>query len=154
MSTQKYEIEHVQAVEPEKYCAALIAMLTGLALDEVWSRLPERLRKNAGWYGRDFVAVFRALGYDCSPRFQKFDPETKYPCLMRFGPTARQLVLDRRAERQRTGNPTATVRPWWNVWVYYDGLVYEPRYPGPWLFHTMPKNLKITSMLPVWISDL
>lgn len=158
MSTPKYEIEHVGPVEPERECAALIAMLTGLDCDEVWSRLPERLQKNCGWYGRDFVATFQQLGYDCSPRFIKFDPDTKYPCLLRFGPSPRGLVWRRNRKRRETGDPTAQLtereKHWWSGWVYYDGLVYEPRYEGPWLFHTMPKDVRVTSMLQVWLSDL
>lgn len=158
MSTQKYEIEHVHTAESEKERAALIAMLTGLEMAEVWTRLPARLRKDAGWYGRDFVATFRALGYDCSPRFVKFDPATKYPCLLRYGPSARGLVWARRRKRRESGDPTAQLtereKHWWNVWVYYDGLVYEPRYPGPWLFHTMGDYIRVTSMMQVWISNL
>lgn len=158
MLSQKYEVEHVQATEPEKECAALIAMLTGLPLEEVWAKLPARLQKHCGWYSRDFSDTFRRLGYDCSPRFIKFDPDTKYPCLLRFGPTARGLVWRRAWKRRETGDPTAQLtereKHWWNVWVYYDGLVYEPRYSGPWLFHTMDKGVRPTSMMQVWISDL
>lgn len=158
MLSEKYEIEHVQVAEPEKACAAMVAMLTGLPLDEVWAKLPARLRKNDGWYSRDFIDTFRGLGYDCSPRFVKFDPDTRYPCLLRFGPTARGLVWRRARKRRETGDPEAQLtereKHWWNVWVYYDGLVYEPRYTGPWLFHTMGKDVRPTSMMQVWISDL
>lgn len=140
----KYEVEHVQATSPDAYCAALIAMLTGYSVAQVWSRVLPRLRKQSGWYGRDFVATFQNMGYDCSPRFRAFEYATEYPCLLRYGPTKNEM-----AQRNLK-------RPWWNVVVFYDELVYDPRQSCPYTIELLSKyagGSKITSMMQVWIAN-
>jgi hypothetical protein len=142
MLVPKYEIEHVAIEANEGFMSALISMLTGLPMEELRERLDASYYRGGGFYGRDFTRAFRLLGYDCSPKFKKFDPETPYPCLIRYRPTKREMV--------RLG----IRKPWWSVYVYYDGLVYDPYSPEPWFFNTMYKGYEVTSMLQVWLSDL
>ncbi|HEX8657226.1 MAG TPA: hypothetical protein VF690_06820, partial [Hymenobacter sp.] len=118
MSTQPYEIEHVAIDGDDGFMLALISMLTGLPMEELRERLDARYYRRMGFWGRDFTQAFRLLGYDCSPRFKKFDPETPVPCLLRFAPTKRQMVIE------------GIKRPWWSVVVYCNGQVYAPYCPG------------------------
>lgn len=125
---EKWEIEHDN--NPHYYCQRLVKMITGLSIDEVI----DVQDKNSGWYTRDFKNAFRALGFNCSDRFVKFDRDTPTPCIMRS---------TRRIKKKL----------YWYASVYYDGWVYIPglgihdinEYNQIW-----PHD-KITSMLRVWI---
>lgn len=134
----KYEMEHQHHPEADDECLVLISMLTGHALEDVRGKVPPRLHKGHGWYGRDFIAAFRELGYDCSPKFKPFEIDTPYPCLMRYGPR----------------KPASRKEDWWSVVVYYDGLVYDPALPEPFALNLFNPDYKITSMLQVWMSNL
>lgn len=128
MPAHKYEIEHVVFIN--RYTESEIAMLTGLDLDDI---LPVS-EKVTRWTGSAYVKVFQKLGFNCNPRFKKFDKQTEYPCLMRC-----------RNIRKKD--------PYWYGFVYYDGYVYDV-YNGPmtWAeWNHVYTNLKITSMLQVWI---
>lgn len=147
---EKYEIEFVSRAEAlGNYSLALISMLTGLPADEIAGKIPQRLRKDGGWYGRDFIEVFRQLGYNCSPRFIPFDQNTAYPCLLRFGPREHEVARARRAGEKPPD--------WWAVIVYYDGLCYDPNGTDedvvPFHLSRFNPDLKVTSMLQVWMSD-
>jgi len=151
---EKYEIEHQHNLTPEDECLVLISMLTGYPLEEVREQVEPRLRKAAGWYGRDFIATFRKMGYDCSPKFKPFDKDTPYPCLMRYGPSRMLLARETVERRREKGNPDLKPSPWWNVLVYYDGLVYDLDQPAPFPLHHLNPDYRITSMLQVWVSNL
>ena len=70
---------------------------------------------------------------------------------MRYVPTPRALVIERQAKRQATGDPKATVSSWWNILVYYDGLVYDPCYREPYALAQFTPLYKITTMMQVWV---
>jgi hypothetical protein len=140
--------------------AALVAIATGLPLwnedgeKGVWAQLPDRMRLGKGWYSRELPKLFTELGYNSSPDFKtRFDRDTPYPCLMRYVPTKRALVLERRRKRLETGDPKATVTGWWNILVYYDGLVYDPSYREPYPLERFSPLYKVTSMMQVWVAE-
>ena len=70
---------------------------------------------------------------------------------MRYVPTKRALVLERREKRRQTGDPRATVTSWWDILVYYDGLVYDPAYRHPYPLERFSPLYKITTMMQVWV---
>ncbi len=133
----KYEIESVRWPDLGGH-AETIGTLTGLEKHEVAAaikNLPD------SWGGQLYIKVFRKLGFNTNPRFVKFDPETKWPCIMRF-------------QSRNKGH--------WYAMVYYDHHLYFEGCKINWEQHvrklygklffidgTVP--LKITSMLQVWI---
>lgn len=124
----KYEIEHI--AYQNHYIESEIAMLTGLELEEILTVSG----KVARWNGSAYVKTFRSLGYNCNPRFKKFDKETEYPCLMR---------THRVRKKEK----------YWYGFVYYDGFVYD-FYNGKmtWAeWNHIYSDLRVTSMLQVWI---
>lgn len=131
----KYEIEHVCYAFKNgeihiNFFESEIAMLTGLSLVEILP-ITSKIKR---WSGSAYVDVFRKLGYNCNAKFKKFDKNTEYPCLMRCN------------EIKRTSS-------FWYGFVYYDGFVYCV-YEGKIKlddFLNFNSNLKITSMLQVWI---
>lgn len=145
MLSEKYEIEFLGQQEAGHYLFAMVSMLTGYSMNELIERLPQRLH-TGGWYGRDFREVFTLLGFDCTPKFKKFDPATPHPCLLRFRPTKRQIVLRKLAGYKRPD--------YWDVFVYYDGLVYSPEEECVYPLTLFSPAHKVTSMMQVWISDL
>jgi hypothetical protein len=159
MSTQKQEIRHIAPDRHEHMFAAIIAIATGLELEEVVAGLPKRLLKNGGFYGRDFRECFEHFGFDCSRTFKRFDKDTERIAVIRYGPSKRALVENRKALRKRSGDPKAQLpkeeMDWWDVAVYYDGWIYKPlfsdRFP---LTDPIVKYWRITSMMQVWLSDL
>lgn len=161
--SEKYEMKHRHASENAEYSvrlAALVAIVTGLPVwnvageTGVWAQLPDRMRRGHDWYGKKLALLFASMGYNSSPDFKtRFDRETRYPCLMRYVPTKRALVLERQAHRKATGDPNATVASWWNMLVYYDGLVYDPVQPEPYPLDRFPSSLyKVTTMMQVWVA--
>lgn len=147
-----YEIELVRAQPGAGDNLELVATLTGYPLEEIRAKAEPQLLKCSGWYGRDFIATFRALGFNCSQRFVPFDHNTDYPCLMRYQPTKRQMVRE------------GIKHPWWNVMVYYRGRVYDPHY-GIYAMHRtdaaalgLPEwwnheAYRVTSMIQVWMGE-
>jgi hypothetical protein len=128
-----YEVELIKAPQ-EREVEGLIAVLTGLPLCEVIAA--SKVKPGAGWYGREMRDLVHSLGFNCSPRFLPFDPNTPYPALMRY-------VFKK--ENRGTG---------WDVLAYNDRKVYLP--VQEWVmelenFKTCNRNLKITSMMQVWI---
>lgn len=128
MASNTYELDWTRYyVENRHYTS--IAILTGLPLEEIAAASPE----SHYWGGQRFVEVFRRLGFNVNPRWKKFDPETEYPCLIRF------KAIDSK-------------EPYWYQTVYYDGKIQDGN--AEWEFHQWKKyysNYKITSMLQVWI---
>jgi len=125
---QKIEIEFVN--NPYYYCTRLVAMCTGYTLDQL---LSVHDPKQGGWRGKDFINLFNVLGFNCNHRFIKFDPKTEHPCLMR--------------------SKIFNVSSFWEVCVYYNGICYVPGHGKYTLdeYQDTFKDLKITSMLQVWI---
>lgn len=127
----KYEIEPVFC--PEHAIVSEICTLTGLPIEDV---LPIAMPITR-WNGKAYIETFRKLGFNCNPRFVKFDRDTHYPCLMR----TRKLK----------------VKNYWFGFVYYDGRVYVQCAPFGWEvfewadWNACFPNYKITSMLQVWI---
>lgn len=145
--SQKWEIEPV-FYNPDDWwhgCYALVSMLTGHSIEELHNTLPKRYWNAESWYTRDFKAAISLLGFDTNPSFKKFDPQTPYPCLARFRPTKRRMV-----ERRQAGKKP----DFWDVYVYYDGLIYSPQEGCVYPLTLFDPGLKITSMLQVWLSDL
>lgn len=130
---KKYEIEAV--FHPLHFFESQICSLTGLELEEVL----QHTKKIKTWRSRTYIDLFRELGFNTNHRFIKFDPDTKYPCLMRtkeYGPEGKH----------------------WYGFVYYDHLVYmigedteQVGAIGLNRFKAYYPQLKITSMLQVWI---
>ena len=122
----KFEIDWPRVEAPNDHIW-MIGCLTGLSDQEIIDVVSAR----ESWNGQEYVRSFRNLGFNCNPRFVKFDPATKYPCIMRS---------------------TSEYKGYWNAWVYNNGMVY-----GSWFRMTLDKwkenypKLKITSMLQVWI---
>lgn len=146
MVSEKYEVEFVSREQGFGHdCYAMLSMLTGYTPTELYHKLPTELF-NRAWWGRDFAQSFRTLGYDCSPKFKKFDPATPYPCLLRFGPTKREIVRRKQAGEKHPD--------FWDCYVYYDGLVYSPDEDCVYPLTLFNPVHKITSMMQVWISDL
>ena len=125
----KYEIDYVRF--PGKYFESEIAMLTGLTLEEI---LPVT-SKIKRWSGSAFVKIFQQLGYNCNPRFKKFEKDTEYPCMMRS---------HNRFHKEG----------YWYGFVYYDGIVYDLYQDQKitWAeWNECYPHLRVTSMLQVWI---
>lgn len=125
----KWEIKFVN--NPYYYNRRLVIMITGYSFQEVTDVTGQAER----WYSRKFKESFRALGFNCSERFIKFDPDTERPAILR---SVSSLP-------EESGG--------WFASVYYDGKVYVP---GTGIFtlqeHTEQfPHLKNSSMLEVWI---
>ena len=124
----KYEIDWPRNDCVENYHHHTIAMLTGLPIEEIKAKAPDR----GLWHTRDYIKTFRDLGFNCNDRFIKFDPNTPYPCIMRY--------------------TTPEDKNHWYSEVYYDGLVYSWNNCSDLTsFKILNPELKITSMLQVWI---
>lgn len=108
----------------EKSNAWFIGVLTGLPDDEIFEACPNKEL----WGGQAFVKTFKKLGFNTSERFEKFDPETDKPCIMR-------TVSYQKGK--------------WFAWIYYNGLV-DNTYTLAQFREKWPR-LRITSMLQVWI---
>lgn len=125
---EKYELDWTRSEDNGHH--EIIAILTGLPIEEIEAVSPKR----DAWYGRDFIEIFRKLGFNVNPRYIKFRPETEYPCMMRF--------------RDKTDKKVC-----WYSWVYYDDIVYcgggERWTLDDWI--KASPNCRVTSMLQVWI---
>lgn len=139
----KYEIESVNFGRYMHH-ENIIGMLTGLPLDEINTALkklgiippyPYDFKSKDIWNTRDYLNTFHALGFNTNPRFKKFDPETKYPCIMR---------CKQRGEENG----------YWYGWVYNDNTVYDTHSQvctfDQWI-EIYKKDYRVTSMLQVWI---
>lgn len=117
-----------------------ISSLTGLTFGEADEAINKVNRKD--WGGQTYVKCFQDLGFNTNPRFIKFDPETKYPCIMRC---------------------TNKKKGYWYLFIYNNGTVYD-LYGNAFNFysekHVIQRNgkiflkdygMKVTSMLQVWI---
>ncbi len=125
---EKIEIEFIN--NPYYYCTRLVAMCTGYTLDE----LLEVHSVKGGWRAKDFIKLIHGVGFNCDHRFKKFQPATEHPCLLRS-----KIFHD----------PSH-----WEVCVYYDGQCYVPGvgiYSSVEEYQNANRDLKITSMLQVWI---
>lgn len=137
----KYEIGFVN-LGFDKGMAYLFCTLTGLEKEEVFPFIKDRLK------GSDFKRIFQKLGYNTNDRFISFDPETRYPVVLRL--------------RGRE-------KGYWYAFVYSNGHIYDPynnkvfrlddefyvrKIKGKY-FLTMSwlygQPLRITSMMQVWI---
>lgn len=130
MPAEKYELDWTRCY-PENQHFTKIAILTGLPIEEIEAAAPNR---RDGWYARDYIQTFRKLGFNTSNRFIKFDPDTIYPCIMRFTDVG-----------DKSGH--------WYAEVYYDHWVEcgnEEWDFDHWLYY-MNGSVRITSMLQVWI---
>lgn len=116
---------------------SLFCTLTGLEPEEV-DHVVKRVMK-----GRDFINGFRSLGFNTNPRFCKFDPETKYPCILRC-----------------QGDLKGT----WYAFIYYKGIIWDPYHNDFYnlddvkdmryfrrKYYFTNFRIRITSMLQVWI---
>lgn len=142
---EKYEVEFVHS-EPWP-SQAMISMLTGYPLEEILALTG----KKKGLPSREFIRCFRALGYNCSPRFVPFQADTPYPVLLRaLGPTPAKRTSP------RTGKLVAPAPDWYAA-VYYDQVVYEPYWEDGIfplkVYDQVFPDLRITSMIQVWVSD-
>ncbi len=105
-----------------------ISTLTGLELEEILPHTKDITR----WSGSTYVKLFRKLGFNCNPKFKKFDRETPYPCIM------------------RTKKPK--VKQFWYGFIYYDNKIYIQEDVLTWEeWNAMYPNYRITSMLQVWV---
>jgi hypothetical protein len=134
--SQAYEIELVTS-NGHDYWESLFATLTGLDKVEVWNRLPANIREARSWGGANFVQAARALGFNCNPRFIKFDPATPWPCILRCKPVDKECR-------------------WWYSRVYHQGSVYQVGGQRPLIqkleyFLRDNPQFRITSMLQVWM---
>lgn len=126
----KYELEELCDLRGELYMHALVKVLTGLEYDEI----EPAINKNKN-NGQGVINIFRDLGFNVTPKFKKFDPDTEYPAMIRC--------------------KSCDDKSHWYPFVYYDGKVYAPHhggtYPSVELFLDNCRDLKITSMIQVWI---
>jgi hypothetical protein len=125
----KYELDWTRYYSDNGF-HTLIAILTGLPIEEIVAACPDRDR----WHGRDFRETLNKLGFNTNVRFKKFDPETSYPCIMRF--------------KLRGKSEQGT----WYCFAYYDGEVQMGNSScslKEW--EQMYRRYRITSMLQVWI---
>jgi hypothetical protein len=137
--SQPYEIELVASQSEHDWHESMLATLTGLPKEEVYERLPEKYRKPGKWGGQGYVHSARALGYNCNPRFLKFDPATPWPCVLRV----------------QVPDSWGWKGCWWAL-IYHQGEVYDVADGG----HTQTltnwqseyPDCRITSMLQVWMS--
>lgn len=128
MNDQLYELDYFRDEENGHH--EIIAILTGLPIEDIVKVSPTR----DAWYGKDFINIFRSLGFNVNPRYIKFNPKTEYPCMMRF--------------RDKTDNKVC-----WYSYVYYNDKVYTGKGEW-WRFDQWIKaysNCRVTSMLQVWI---
>jgi len=136
-----YEIDFVN-LGFDRGMASLFCSLTGLEPDEIYPHVKYRMK------GSDFKRIFRMLGYNTNDRFNAFDKDTEYPVVLRL-------------QGKQKGYCYA--------FVYSNGKVYDPynnriyylnnrdsfkRIKGKYFLTASwfyGQNLKITSMLQVWI---
>lgn len=124
----KYELDWTRYY-PDNGHYTIIAILTGLPLEDIKKASPSK----RAWGGQTYVYVFKKLGFNSNNRFIKFNPETEYPCLMRF-------------------KRTDIKEPYWYGCVYYDNIVYMGNCRVKFSdFLNNNTNIRITSMLQVWI---
>lgn len=126
----KYELAEVNFGR-DYHHETIIGILTGYNLEEILG-----VHKNKKiWFTKDYFHVFHTLGFNTNARFQKFDPETKYPCIMRC-------------------KRVAEINGYWFGWVYYDHWVWDT-HGQIWDFDhwidTHKGHYRVTSMLQVWI---
>lgn len=126
----KYEIEYNYITGSGH--ASIFCTLTGLSEEEVAPHWKNRMK------GQDFISGFQKLGFNTNNRFVKFDPDTKYPIVLRC------------KEQNQKGS--------WYALVYHEGKVWNP-YNNDFVKmksikgkHYIPVyGIKVTSMLQVWI---
>ncbi len=137
MSIKPYEIELVTASSEWDFHESLLATITGLPKSEIWAKLPEHLQKANSWRGHSFIEVARLLGYNCNRRFVEFDAKTPWPCILRC--------------------QTPDIKNGWWALAYANGQVYDVygRPHAQWFDDFMRRypELKITSMLQIWVSE-
>ncbi|QEL01567.1 hypothetical protein FKG96_12370 [Olivibacter sp. LS-1] len=124
----KYQLDG-KRYYPNNHHHTVIAVLTGLDIVDIIDASP----LNDHWGGQTFVKTFNKLGFNTNHRFIKFDRDTIYPCLMR-------------TKRTDIKEPYWYCFPYYDGWVYFEGYCYGFEY-----FFAMYNNLRITSMLQVWI---
>ncbi len=126
---KKYEVDFMRMHESGHINT--IQILTGCEDEEILKHAPAR----DIWRTRDYIDTFHKLGFSTNPRFIKFDPETKYPVMMRY---YRKDIKDR----------------YWYSWVYYNGLIYFGQNIqcdfDEWV-QANKEIVRVTSMLQVWI---
>ena len=114
---------------PDDSRVSAIAVLTGHEIEDILAVCP----KTESWRSSSFKEAFHQLGFNTNKRFMAFDPETIYPCLMRY------------KDSDIKGN-------YWYCRVYYHGRVYGNGYSVPFDYWIQDNpNCRVTSMLQVWI---
>jgi hypothetical protein len=128
LAGKKYELDWTRIHDNHHHL--VIAVLTGHSIEDIIAASPTY----DSWAPRDYINTFRKLGFNTNNRFIKFNPETPYPCLMRY-------------------TRTDIDEPYWYGSVYYDHKVDEGS--ARWAFDNWLKyhngTIRVTSMLQVWI---
>lgn len=126
----KFELQPLSELREEYWMHALFSVITGLDYDEI-----DRVIKKKRCSGQEWISMVRDLGFNVSPRWKSFDPETIYPCIIRC--------------HHRDANSS------WYPFIYYDDKVYAPHHGGTYdsLSQFLNENdyFRITSMIQVWI---
>ncbi len=130
----KWELNPVRAPKSDLWMHALIATITGYDIEEILQYLPAKERFSSS----DMKSTIESLGYSCSKRFIKFDPNCENPSVMR--------AVNKRDKngKQKSG---------WYPFIYYDRRVYYSDGSSCSLkrFISFHSDLRITTMLEVHI---
>lgn len=135
MCKPKYEIEF-QFIGHFEVRQSIFCSLTGLSWQEV-----DKVVNKDRMTGSEHVKAFNQLGFNTNKRFIKFDPKTYYPAVLR-----------------------CAGKGCWYAFVYSNGMVFDPYNNLAFSINDKKRvkriknsyyltdyNLKITSMLQVWI---
>jgi len=126
----KFELSPNWEQRPDFWKHSLFHIITGLEYDELDLVICKNKNSGQGW-----IEMFRELGFNVTPRWKKFDMGTEVPSVIRC-----KSIND---------------KSHWYPYIYYDNEIYSALYGGYWAsidsFLEDNKELKITSMIQVWI---
>jgi hypothetical protein len=138
MSEQPYEIDLVKCETDDgtDWHESQLATLTGLPKEEIRRRIPKEYWGKKRWRSRGYIDCARAMGFNCNPRFIKWDATTPWPCIMRV-----------QTPEIKNG--------WWSL-IYNQGIVYDvwnwPHMRELSRWQAEHPECRITSMLQIWMS--
>lgn len=135
----KYEFEVINYGRPY-FHESTLSTLTGLEFNEVHPFVKSTGKKQ--WGGQLYIKALQNLGFNTNPRFVKFNPETKYPCILRCRTHEKGIWY-------LFYYCNGTVYDWWGNSFELTDITNVACIKGSYFLKQY--QMKVTSMLEVWI---